>query len=254
MSKTHTFIILPFLLFTFARISIAANDPPPSLQGVKTLVTLGDSITQGGAAPGGYVWLMQRYLDALYPQQGVKIVNAGISGHKSTDMAARFQKDVLDPKPQLITISVGVNDVWHGFYDFANRRPIPGGHGPNGVPIAQFRQKVEEMIVLGKNSGARIAVLSTTIIYENLSSPENVRLIYYNQALKELAAKHGCLFIDLNAPFREALRAFQKHAGGAINLLTSDGVHMNAAGNQLMAFTILKGFGIPEKELSTIKQ
>src|SRR5258707_12448030 len=105
-------VLLAGLVFlSFSRASLAVNDPPPALQNVKTLVTLGDSITQGGAAPGGYVWLMQKYLDALYPQQGIKIVNAGISGHKSTDMAARFQKDVLDPRPQLITITVGVNDA-----------------------------------------------------------------------------------------------------------------------------------------------
>src|SRR5260221_10504223 len=110
MARTHYVILSGLMLLTFGRTALAANDPPPALQNVKTLVTLGDSITQGGAAPGGYVWLMQKYLDALYPQQGIKIVNAGISGHKSTDMAARFQKDVLDPKPQLITISVGVND------------------------------------------------------------------------------------------------------------------------------------------------
>src|SRR5262249_55674742 len=133
------------LLLALVNISLSetrANDPPRALQNVKTLVTLGDSITQGGGAPGGYVWLMQKYLDALYPQQDIKIVNAGISGHKSTDMAERFQKDVLDPRPQLISISVGVNDVWHGFYDFANRKPIPGGNGPNGIPLSLYRQKV----------------------------------------------------------------------------------------------------------------
>src|SRR6266478_10061666 len=111
MPKSRYFILSSLALLTLGRSALAVNDPPPALQGVKTLVTLGDSITQGGGAPGGYVWLMQKYLDALYPQQGIKIVNAGISGHKSTDMAARFQKDVLDPGPQLITISVGVNDV-----------------------------------------------------------------------------------------------------------------------------------------------
>lgn len=252
MRSTQIVLIIT-LLSTMCPTAIAANDPPPSLQNVKTLVTLGDSITQGGGAPGGYVWLMQKYLDALYPQQGIKIVNAGISGHKSTDMAARFQRDVLDPKPQLITISVGVNDVWHGFYDFTNRKPIPDGNGPNGVPLPLYRQKVEEMIVAGKNAGAKIAVLSTTIIYENLESPENERLAGYNKTLKELAAKHGCLFIDLNTPFHQTVRAYQKHAGSAVNLLTSDGVHMNAAGNQLMAFTIMKGLGVPEKELWEVR-
>ncbi len=49
--------------------------------GVTRIVTLGDSITQGGGQPGGYVWLLDRYLNALYPATPITVVNAGISGH-----------------------------------------------------------------------------------------------------------------------------------------------------------------------------
>src|SRR5437867_12331161 len=89
---------------------VTAPEPPKELKGVRTIVTLGDSITQGGANPGGYVWLLQKYLDTLNPNQAIRVVNAGISGHKSTDMAARFQRDVVSAKPDIVTISVGVND------------------------------------------------------------------------------------------------------------------------------------------------
>ncbi len=50
-----------------------------------------------------------------------------------------------------------------------------------------------------------------------------------------------------------AIRAYQKRAGAAVNRLTGDGVHMNAPGNQLMAYTILRGLGIPERDLWTVK-
>src|SRR5438270_4597725 len=132
---------------------------PPALRSVNTLVTLGDSITQGGGAPGGYVWRMQKYLDALYPEQHIHIVNAGISGNKSTDMAAKFQRDVIDKKPDLITISVGVNDVWHGFND-----NHPMGDGPRGVLLNTYSEQVEGMIEVGKKARAREVVLSTTVM------------------------------------------------------------------------------------------
>ncbi len=52
---------------------------PPMLANVHRIVCLGDSITQGGEGPGGYVWLTRHYLQALYPQQNITIINAGIS-------------------------------------------------------------------------------------------------------------------------------------------------------------------------------
>lgn len=220
---------------------------PPALRNVHTLVTLGDSITQGGGAPGGYVWLMQKYLDALYPGQHIRIGNAGISGHKSTDMAERFQRDVVDKKPDLITISVGVNDVWHGFYD---NHPL--GDGPRGVPLETYRQKVEGMVEAGQKCGARVVVLSTTVIHEDLENRENAKLHDYNAALKDLASKHGCAFVDLFGPFAEEIRTYRKRAGNTVNLLTNDGVHMNAAGNQLMAYTILRGLGVPDRDLRAV--
>ena len=74
---------------------------------------MGDSITQGGwDNKRGYVNLVIAGLDA----NGVKAtpVPAGISGHKSNQMLARLKKDVLDKNPDWMTLSCGVNDVWHG--------------------------------------------------------------------------------------------------------------------------------------------
>src|SRR6185436_702383 len=74
---------------------------------------LGDSITAGGwSNPAGYVRLVIAGLAA----NGVNAepVPAGISGHKSNQMLERLERDVLSKKPQWMTLSCGVNDVWHG--------------------------------------------------------------------------------------------------------------------------------------------
>ena len=226
---------------------------PPLLQGVKRVVMLGDSITQGGEGPGGYVWLVRSYLKALYPAATIEVVNAGISGHKSTDMLARYQKDVLDKKPDLITISVGVNDVWHGYFDFANNRPIPNGDGPNGIKLDAYTQNVEEMIKRGKNAGAKIVVLSTTVIYEDPQSKPNIAVANYNASLKRLAKKHGQTFVDFQKPFQKLIAAYRDTTGARDNLLTSDGVHMNAAGNKVMAYTVLQGFGISPEDREAVR-
>jgi len=71
------FLIVCLLLFIFCLPAHAAPDTqecPPNLQGVHRIVCLGDSITQGGEGPGGYVWLFRHYLNALYPQQNIEIL------------------------------------------------------------------------------------------------------------------------------------------------------------------------------------
>ena len=244
--------LLVFVIFT--QVEASAADLPKELQGVHRIVTLGDSITQGGGEPDGYVWLLDKQLKALYPNHQIEIINAGISGHKATDMQARFQRDVLDKKPDLVTISVGINDVWHGFYDFKNKTRHPRGDLAAGIPLPLYREKVEAMIRAAQSAGVRVALLSPTIIYEDLRSDENVRLRQYIQALRSLAKQHKCIFIDLNTPFHDIISTYQRYANSAVNLLTTDGVHMNKAGYRLMASLILRGLGVPDKDLAALQK
>jgi lysophospholipase L1-like esterase len=251
MSFSLRFLSLPLLLAVLLAHPVAAQAPVPApLNGVTRIVTLGDSITQGGGQPGGYVWLLDRYLHALYPATPIEIVNVGISGQKAPDMQARFERDVLAAKPQIVTISVGVNDVWHSFRDFKTRRDYPDGSLPNGVPLPVYAEKLEAMIVAAKAAGIRVVLLTPTPIHEDPASPENARLASYVKAMTALGVKHQCTVIDLNAAMTRAIAAHQREAGGRVNLLTTDGVHLNAAGNQLVAWAILRGLGVPSAALA----
>ncbi|MEG4507915.1 hypothetical protein QUA81_30320 [Microcoleus sp. F6_B4] len=90
---------IPNSLIPVFKESVSKATPPEIQNAIagrrKKIVTVGDSITEAGKYPGGYVWLLERYLNDLYPGQ-IAIVNAGISGNKSTDMQARFQKDAIE--------------------------------------------------------------------------------------------------------------------------------------------------------------
>ncbi len=229
------------------------NDPPKLLQGVHKIVTLGDSITAAGGQPGGYVDLLGKYLNKLYPAQNIAVVNSGIGGHKSTDMQARFQRDVLDHKPDLVTISVGVNDVWHAFRDFQRGVDHPDGELSAGVPIELYREKLISMINAAQAAKVKVVLLAPTLIYERLDSNENKRLHIYLDEMKRVASETRCTFVDLNKPFEEIIARYQKYAGRSANLLTSDGVHMNGAGNRIMAYTILRGLGVKDNQISDLK-
>ncbi|MEG3850672.1 SGNH/GDSL hydrolase family protein [Microcoleus sp. herbarium19] len=248
---------IPHSLFPVFRESVSQAAPPPEIQNVlagkRKIVTVGDSITEAGKYPGGYVWLLQRYLNALYPASKIEIVNAGISGNKASDMQARFQKDAIDQKPDLVTINVGVNDVWHAFFDFQNSQFHPQGNLPTGVPLAEYKDKLTQMVLSAKAAGIRVVLLSPTPIREILDGPENRRLQDYVAAMREIALQNKCLFIDLNGPFREVIGTYQRHAGKTLNLLAADGVHPNPSGYRIIAFTILRGLGIPAKDIENLE-
>lgn len=97
------------------------NIPPNS-----KLVMIGDSITdcdrtrpigEGlfGAQGKGYVSLVDGLLTARYPAHRIRVVNMGTSGHTVRDLQGRWQTDVLDLKPDWLSILIGINDVWRHF-------------------------------------------------------------------------------------------------------------------------------------------
>jgi acyl-CoA thioesterase-1 len=229
------------------------TEQPPALHGVRRIVALGDSITEAGGAPGGYVWLLERTLRVLYPRPVIGVVNAGIGGQQAPDMAARFQKDVLDRRPQLVTISVGVNDVWRAFRDFQAGRAHVAGDLPGGVPLPAYLTHVAAMVQAARQAGVRVVLVSPTLIYEDLEGPENARLVRYVDALRALAQERGVLFADAHTPFREVIAAYQTRAGRGMDLLTTDGVHLNPAGNRLLAWVILRTLGVAESDLAAIR-
>lgn len=218
---------------------------PPMLQGVKRIVMMGDSITQLGGSPKGYVTLVDQTLLGTYPGSPIEVINAGISGEKSTDMHRRFQRDVIDRHPDLVTLSVGVNDVWHDYMNPEWTKRQPNGDSGRGVKLPVYIQEVEAMVTEAQGVGAKMVLVSPTLIYEDLTCEENRRLKEYVDAEREIAKRHHAVFIDLNREFTDVVSSYQRQAGRTTLLLTVDGVHMNDQGNALMADSILRTVGVP---------
>lgn len=219
---------------------------PEPLRGKNRIVFVGDSITQGGGQYGGYVWLLQRYLNTLYPQQKLEMISSGVSGNTSAQLSERFQRDVLDKKPDLVIINVGINDVLQSFQTPTQARP--------NLPSPQeYRQNLAAMVQATQARGISVVLLSPTLIYENLSSQENQRLTQYISMMREVSNQYRCQYIDLNVAFRHVITTYQRYGGQAQNLLTRDGIHPNIAGHQIIAYTLLKGWGVPEQQIQSMK-
>ncbi|MDQ3813731.1 MAG: SGNH/GDSL hydrolase family protein, partial [Armatimonadota bacterium] len=196
---------------------------------------LGDSITQQGAgSPSGYVRLVISGLEA----NGVKAqaIPAGISGHKSNQMLERLDRDVIEKKPDWMTLSCGVNDVWHG---------------AGGVPLDQYKTNITAIVDKAQAAGIKVMILTATMIQEDQSNENNQKLVAYNDFLRALAVEKKCLLADLNADMQAALKAAPPHKG---NWLTSDGVHMNPLGNQMMAEGVLKAFGLNDAQMQKARE
>ena len=193
---------------------------------------LGDSITAAGRRKGGYCQLV---LGALN-KQGLEVtgVFAGIGGHKSNQMLARLDRDVLKHKPDWMTLSCGVNDVWHG---------------ARGVALEPYKKNITEIVTRAQAAGVKVMLLTSTMIGEDQSNARNQKLAGYNAFLKQLARDKKCLLADLNTDMQEALKKFPKDAPKG-KQLTSDGVHMNALGNIMMAKGVLRAFGMTDQQLA----
>ena len=204
----------------------------------ETVAFLGDSITQQGQnSPGGYVRLVGSGLAA----NGVKIeiVGAGIGGHKSNQMLERLDRDVLGKKPQWMTLSCGVNDVWHG---------------EKGVPLEDYKKNITAIVDKAQAAGVKVMLLTSTMIREDQANAENQKLIGYNEFLRALAVEKKCLLADLNAGMQAAIAELATTRPVKGNYLTVDGVHMAFSGNVMMATGVLKGLGLNAAEMAKAKE
>jgi lysophospholipase L1-like esterase len=200
------------------------------------IIAIGDSITEAG----GYLRAVDTVLAARYPELKLPpIKNAGIGGQKAEDLVKRFQADVIDRKPAVVTISIGINDVWHR----ADER-----HEPR--VLARYWVNVALMVELAQSAGIRVILLTPTLIHENPDASTNKRLRIYVEAEKQIARERNCTLVDLHAMFLAAIAKRPADVKNKENWLTIDGVHMSPLGDTLMAIGVLRALGVPDRQIA----
>lgn len=220
---------------TMPATALGAEDEAPKIKLKKGehIIFLGDSITQAGAGPNGYVTLIRKELKAKEPDLDIKVTGAGISGNKVPDLQRRLKRDVLDKKPTLVVIYIGINDVWHG-QDNPARGTLPD----------KYATGLEDVIKQIKESGAQVLLCTPSVIGEKTggANRNDKRLDQYAAISRKVARAQKVPVCDLRKAFVEHLQENNKE-NKASNVLTSDGVHLNGEGNKFVAQTILKALG-----------
>lgn len=190
----------------------------------KRVVFFGDSITQAGVNPGGYI---TRIGDSL-PSSKYELIGAGVGGNKVYDLYLRLEEAVLQKKPDVVVIYVGINDVWH--------KQTSG----TGTDYDKFIKFYQALITKIRANGSEIIVCTPTVIGEKVGGANamDADLDKYAAAIRSLAKENNLPLCDLRALFVE----YEKN-NNTNNLekgiLTTDGVHLNAAGNKLVADNLL---------------
>jgi lysophospholipase L1-like esterase len=201
--------------------ALAGKDSP--LAKGEVIAFFGDSITQAGAREGGYCRLIANAIEKQRPELGVKIVYAGISGHKVPNLQGRLDRDVLSKKPTIVFIYIGINDVWHS---------IRG----QGTPKDRFEAGLRDLIEKISSAGAKIVLCTPSTIGEKTDGSNKLdpMLEEYAAISRKVAADTGVTLCDLRKAFLSYLKE-NNPENKERGVLTSDGVHLNAAGNQFVA-------------------
>ncbi|MBC7775677.1 MAG: G-D-S-L family lipolytic protein [Phycisphaerae bacterium] len=221
MPFKHCLLILPLMacfLFSFK-----------SSKKCTRVVFFGDSITEAGVRPGGYIAQMRDSITVQGKARRYELLGAGIGGNKIYDLYLRLEDDVLALKPNVVVLYVGVNDVWH--------KQLFG----TGTDADKFQKFYMALIQKFQKKGIRVIACTPACIGERHSGENQMdsELDRFSQIIRMVAAEKNIPLCDFRQAFlyNSAINNPDNRESG---MLTSDGVHLNEEGNKLVAEMLLK--------------
>jgi lysophospholipase L1-like esterase len=204
------------------------------------LVMIGDSITDAGrtrpigeglfdALGKGYVAQIDALLGAVYPTLSVRVVNVGSSGNTVRDLKARWQTDVLDLKPDWLSIMIGTNDVWRQ-YDSPRQKEW-------AVNPEEYEQTLAELASRTRPTLKGLVMMTPFYMEPNKADAMRARMDQYGAIVKKVAAANDAIFVDTQAAFDAVFHGYYPATLGW------DRVHPTATGHMILALAFLKGVG-----------
>lgn len=202
------------------------------------IVMFGDSITdmrhsceeQGSVFSygSGYVFFVAGELLSENPDK-YEIVNRGISGNRIVDLYARIKADVWNLHPDVLSILIGVNDVWHEI------------DSQNGVELDRYERIYKTII---KETQERLPdckiILIEPFVLKGVATEEKyekfLQVKKYAEKVKAIAKEFNLPFVSLQEKLDEAASKY------GVSTYLHDGVHPNVAGAKLIADEWLKSF------------
>ncbi len=207
---------------------------PVRLRANMTIVFIGDSLTECDRQSDpeglgfGYVRLIRDMLFVQNPSASPRIINAGISGNRISDLHQRWETDVMAHKPDAVSVMIGINDVW---------KSLAGRN--EGTSLEQYVQHYHVILrrmQMGVPECHRIVCEPTLI--EPPQADGMTALQPFVRAVRELSREFGTINVPLHTAFVEARRSNPQVP------LTTDGVHLTSTGHMLIAQAWLRSTGL----------
>jgi len=201
------------------------------------LLMIGDSITDCNRARPiaeaagwdslgtGYVNLINAFLTATMPQARIRVVNMGVGGNTVSDLAARWSTDVLDLKPDWLSIMIGINDVWRQF----DQRLQTETH----VSVDDYAKTLDRLLSATRPQLKGLVLMTPFFIEPNRAEPLRAMLDQYGAVVRGLAERYQAVFVDAQAAFDSVLTEVHPMS------MAADRVHPNLTGHMLLARAFL---------------
>jgi len=195
--------------------------------GKKKIVFFGDSITELGVKKGGYIDLLNNRIASNGQTNQFELLGAGIGGNKIYDLYLRLEPDVIEKAPNVVVIWIGVNDVWH-----KSTKNTGTDYDKFGLFYDAVVQKIQA-------KGAKVILVTPAVIGERYdhSNTQDGDLNLYSNWIRQYAAQKNIALVDCRKLFLE-YSAKNNPKQVDMGILTYDRVHLNDAGNQLVADAI----------------
>lgn len=168
----------------------------------------------------GYPAKIAEKLASDFAQLNIKVINRGISGHRTKDLVNRWDKDCVDLKPDYVSILIGINDTWRAF------------DSNDPTPVEQYEEKMR--ILLGRikaETNAQIILLNPFLLDSMPDKPRMRPDLLEKQAVVyKLIKEFDVTFIDLQKIFDKMVAE-----GTDMVALSEDGVHPTDFGHEVIA-------------------
>ncbi len=199
------------------------------VQKKQRIVFFGDSITQAGVKPDGFITRLGEMMKQKGIDNNYELVGAGIGGNKVYDLYLRMDEDVMAKSPDVVVIWVGVNDVWH-------KRSF--GTGTDADKFEKFYNAIIKKLQ-AKNIKVLICTPASIGEKTDFSNEQDGDLNKYSNIIRSIASNNNCQLIDLRKMTLDYNLANNKENKDR-GILTSDGVHLNETGNKVVADVMYK--------------
>jgi lysophospholipase L1-like esterase len=190
----------------------------------------GDSITDAFRKPeevnpafqlgNGYAFLVGAHLAAGHPERKFELINRGVSGHRVQDLAARWQEDALDLRPDVLSLLIGVNLI------------IRRQDGKPDLSDSEFFQYYRGLLdpLRAQNPRIKLILLEPYLLEAGaVTAGWKAGLSPIQAGIARIAQEYGAVFIPLQRIFDEALSL------APAAYWAYDGIHATHAGFGLIA-------------------